>query len=232
METPSNRPKGKGQKVGILEPVKPKILAARIIPNIDRGFAEKLGLRPDHRSLGVVTCTLDDSLYVSLDSATKFAEVDVVYANSFYAGSDHASGPLSGEVIGMLAGPSPSEVRSGVDACIAYCEEEAWFYTANEEGDLIFFPHLISSTGSYLSAEAGIDRGEPMAYLIAPPLESAIALDLAMKAADVTMRAYFEPPSETNFSGGVLTGTQSACRAACAAFQDGILDVAAAPKKY
>ena len=53
-----------------------------------------------------------------------------------------------------------------------------------------------------------------------------------MKAADVTMQVYFEPPSETNFSGGLLTGSQSACRAACAAFQDAVLDVAAAPKKF
>jgi len=222
----------KGHNVGILEPVKPEILATRIIPSVDRGFAEKLGLGPEHRALGVITCTLDDSLYVALDAATKFAEVDVIYASSFYAGSDYPSGPLSGEVIGFLAGPSPSEVRSGVDACIDYCENEAWFYTADEAGELLFFPHLISSTGSYLSAEAGVQRGEPIAYLIAPPLESTIALDLAMKAADVQMCAYFQPPSETNFSGGILTGTQSACRAASAAFQDGVLDVAAAPKKY
>lgn len=218
--------------MAILEPVKPTILAVRIIPNVDRGFAEKLNLGPQHRALGLITCDIDDSLYVSLDEATKFAEVDVVYAKSFYAGSGYPSGPLSGEIIGMLAGPTPAEVRSGVDACVAYCEEEAWFYSANEAGDLTFFPHLISSTGSYLSAEAGIPAGQALSYLIAPPLEATYALDLAMKAADVSMQVYFEPPSETNFSGGLLTGSQSACRAACAAFQDAVLDVAASPKKY
>lgn len=219
--------------MAILEPVKPSILAVRIIPNIDRGFAEKLNLDPTkHRALGLITCDIDDSLYVSLDEATKFAEVDVVYAKSFYAGSGYPSGPLSGEIIGMLAGPTPAEVRSGVDACVAYCEEEAWFYSANEANDLVFFPHLISSTGTYLSAEAGIPAGQSLAYLIAPPLEATFALDLAMKAADVSMQVYFEPPSETNYSGGLLTGSQSACRAACAAFQDAVLDVAATPKKY
>ncbi|WIY82131.1 ethanolamine utilization microcompartment protein EutL [Propionimicrobium sp. PCR01-08-3] len=218
--------------MGILDPVKPSILAVRIIPNVDRGFAEKLGLNADQRSVGLITCDIDDSLYVSLDEATKFAEVDVVYAKSFYAGSGYPSGPLSGEIIGMLAGPTPAEVRSGVDACVSFCEEEAWFYAADEAGELTFFPHLISSTGSYLSKEAGINRGEALAYLIAPPLESAYALDLAMKAADVSMQVYFEPPSETNFSGGLLTGSQSACRAACAAFQDAVLDVAATPKKF
>ena len=218
--------------MAILDPVKPSILAVRIISNVDRGFAEKLGLTSDQRALGLITCDIDDSLYVALDEATKFAEVDVVYAKSFYAGSGNASGPLSGEIIGMLAGPTPAEVRAGVDSCVAYAEEEAWFYSANEAGDLAFFPHLISSTGTYLSKEAGIPVGQPMAYLIAPPLEATFALDLAVKAADVSVATYFEPPSETNYSGGWLTGSQSACRAACAAFQDAVLDVAATPKKY
>ncbi len=218
--------------MGILDPVKPSILAVRLIPNVDRGFAEKLKLGDRHRALGLITCTIDDALYVSLDEATKFAEVDVVYAKSFYAGSGYASGPLSGEIIGMLAGPTPAEVRSGVDACVAFCEEEAWFYSADEDGTLNFFPHLISSTGTYLSETAGIATGEPLAYLIAPPLEATYGLDLAMKAADVNMQVYFEPPSETNFAGGLLTGSQSACRAACAAFQDAVLEVAANPRKY
>ncbi len=218
--------------MGILEPVKPSILAVRLIPNVDRGFAAKLGLAGHHRALGLITCDIDDALYVSLDEATKFAEVDVVYAKSFYAGAGYPSGPLSGEIIGMLAGPTPAEVRSGIDACIAYAEEEAWFYSANDAGDLAFFPHLISSTGTYLSGEAGIAPGQPLAYLIAPPLEATYALDLAMKAADVSMQVYFEPPSETNYAGGLLTGSQSACQAACAAFQDAVLEVAANPKKY
>jgi ethanolamine utilization protein EutL len=218
--------------MGILEPVKPTILAARTIPNVDRGFAAKLDLADHHRALALITCTIDDALYVSLDEATKFAEVDVVYAKSFYAGSGYPSGPLSGEIIGILAGPTPAEVRSGLDACVAYCEEEAWFYSANEEGDLTFFPHLISATGTYLSAMAGINPGESLAYLIAPPLEAVYALDAAMKAAEVEMKEFFAPPSETNFGGGLLTGSQSACQAACAAFQDGVLEVAAHPRKF
>ena len=218
--------------MGILEPVKPTILAARIIPNVDRRFAAQLKLEDRHRALALVTCDIDDSLYVSLDEATKFAEVDVVYAKSFYAGSGYPSGPLSGEIIGILAGPTPAEARAGLDACIAYCEAEAWFYSADEAGELNFFPHLISSTGSYLSEAAGIPKGDSLAYLIAPPLEATYALDAAIKAADVDLKVFYEPPSETNFAGGLLTGSQSACRAACAAFQDGVLEVARSPRKY
>lgn len=216
----------------ILDPVKPQILAVRIISNVDRRFAEKLNLTADQRAVGLITCDIDDSLYVALDEATKQAEVDVVYAKSFYAGSGYASGPLSGEIIGILAGPTPAEVRAGVDAAVAHAVEECWFYAADEAGELTFFPHLISSTGSYLSKEAGITPGQSLAYLIAPPLEATFALDLALKSADVDMKVFFEPPSETNFAGGLLHGSQSACRAACAAFQDAVLDVAQSPRHY
>jgi ethanolamine utilization protein EutL len=218
--------------MAVLDPIKPTILSARLIPNVHPDFAAKLKLREDQRSLALVTCDIDDSLYVSLDEATKKAEVEVVYAHSFYAGSAHASGPLSGEIIGILAGPDPAEARAGLNACLAYAEESAWFYAADEAGDLAFFAHTLSRTGSYLSKEASVDEGTPLAYLIAPPIEATFALDAALKAAEVEMKVWWNPPSETNFSGGLLAGTQSACRAACQAFQDAVLDVARDPVKY
>jgi ethanolamine utilization protein EutL len=213
------------------DPIKPTILATRLIPNVDRGFAEKLSLRDDQRSLGILTCDIDDALYVSLDEATKAADVEVVYAHSFYAGSAHASGPLSGEIIGMLAGPSPSEVRAGLLACIDYAHDKAWFTAANDAGDLAFFSHPVSRTGTYLAKEVGVPVGTPLAYLIAPPLEATYALDAALKAAEVEMKTWFAPPSETNFSGGHLVGTQSAVVAACNAFADAVLEVAASPRE-
>jgi ethanolamine utilization protein EutL len=218
--------------MGVLDPVKPTILSARLISNVHPDFAAKLKLKPEHRSLALVTCDIDDSLYVALDEATKKADVEVVYAHSFYAGSGYASGPLSGEIIGIMAAPDPAEARAGLNACIAYAEESAWFYAADEPGDLAFFAHTISRTGRYLSKEADVTEGTPLAYLIAPPIEATYALDAALKAAEVEMKVWFKPPSETNFSGGLLTGTQSACRAACQAFQDAVLDVARDPHKF
>jgi len=218
--------------MAILDPIKPNVLAVRLIPNVDRGFAEQLKLKPEQRSLGLITADIDDSLYVSIDEGTKMADVEVVYAKSFYAGAAHASGPLSGEIIAMLAGPDPAEVRAGLNATVSYLENEAWFYSANEEGTNAFFAHTISSTGSYLSKEAGVERGQPLAYLIACPLEATYGLDAALKAADVEMKVWWAPPSETNFSGGLLTGTQSACRAACAAFRETVLEVARNPQKF
>ncbi len=215
--------------MAILDPIKPKILATRIIPNVDRGFAQKLNLDAGQRSLGLITCDIDDALYVSIDEGTKMADVDVVYAKSFYAGSGHASGPLSGEIIAIFAGPDPEEIRAALSATQTYAREEAWFYSADEAGENAFFAHTVSSTGTYLSREAGIPTGAPLSYLIACPLEATFGIDAALKAADVEMKVWFAPPSETNFSGALLTGSQSACKAACAAFTEAVLDVAQDP---
>ena len=218
--------------MAVLDPIKPSVLAVRLIPNIERGFAAQLKLRDDERSIGFLTVDIDDATYTAIDDATKKANVRVAYAKSFYAGSRHASGPLSGEIIAILAGPTPAEVRAGLDAAIAYLENQAWFYTANEAGTIAFFPHLISQTGSYLSQAAGVPRGTAMSYLIAPPLEATFGIDAALKAARVEMRVWYAPPSETNFSGALLTGSQSDCRAACQAFQNAVLDVARRPQDF
>lgn len=218
--------------MAVLDPIKANVLAIRIIPNVDRGFAEKMNLLENERSIGFLTADIDDATYTAIDEATKQADVRVAYAKSFYAGSGHASGPLSGEIIAILAGPDPAEVRAGLNAALTYIRDEAYFYSANDNNTIAFFPHLISRTGAYLSETAGVPLGTPMAYLIAPPLEATFGIDAALKAANVTMRVWFNPPSETNFSGALLTGSQAACRAACAAFQDAVLDVARNPLKF
>jgi ethanolamine utilization protein EutL len=218
--------------MAILDPIKANVLAVRMIPNVDPGFAKQIKLQERERSIGFLTADIDDATYTAIDEATKQADVRVAYAKSFYAGSRHASGPLSGEIISILAGPDPAEVRAGLNAAMAYIRDEAWFYAANEDGSIAFFPHLISRTGSYLSEVAGVAPGTAMAYLIAPPLEATFGIDAALKAARVEMRVWFAPPSETNFSGALLTGDQSACRAATRAFQDAVLDIARNPLKF
>lgn len=217
--------------MAVLDPIRATVLAARLIPVVDRSFAARFELRPDQHSLALVTCDIDDVLYVALDEATKKADVEVVYAHSFYAGSAHASGPLSGEIIGVLAAPDPAQARSGLEACVDHVERAVWFESANADDSLTFFAHTVSQSGSYLSNAAGVPLGTPLAYLIAPPLEATYGLDRSLKAADVELREWFAPPSETNFSGGYLSGDQSAVAAACSAFRDAVLEVAALPRE-
>ena len=218
--------------MAVLDPIKATVLATRIIPNVDREFAQQLKLREGEVSIGFLTVDNDDATYTAIDEATKQANVRVAYAKSFYAGARHASGLLSGEIIAVLAGPHPAEVRAGLNAGMRYLETEALWYSANEDGSIAFFPHLISATGSYLSQVAGVPVGTPMAYLIAPPLEATYGIDAARKAAEVTLRVWYAPPSETNYSGALLTGSQSACRAACRAFQEAVLEVARDPLTF
>ncbi len=218
--------------MAVLDPIKANVLAVRIIPSVEQGLAEQIKLQPREKSIGFFTADIDDATYAAIDEATKHADVRVAYAKSFYAGSRHASGPLSGEIIAVLAGPDPAEVREGLNAAIQYINDEAWFYAANEDGSIAFFPHLIARTGSYLSQEAGVPQGTAMSYLIAPPLEATFGIDAALKAANVVQRVWFAPPSETNFSGALLTGDVAACRAACHAFQEAVLDVARNPIKW
>ena len=214
------------------DPLKATLLSVKIIPNVNPGMAASLGLRPDQRSVGLVTADSDDVTYTALDEATKKADVAVVYAKSFYAGAANANTKLAGEIIGIIAGPNPAEIRSGLNAISDFIENEAWFVSANEDNTIPYYAHCISRTGSYLSKVAGVPEGDALAYLIAPPLEAMYALDAALKAADVKLAAFYGPPSETNFGGGLLTGSQSACKAACDAFVQAVIFVAENPVLY
>ncbi|GAB1484156.1 ethanolamine utilization microcompartment protein EutL [Treponema sp.] len=215
--------------MAILDVLPARVLAARIIPRVSAGYAASLGLSAGQTSLGLITADNDDALYVSIDEATKMAGVSVVYAHSFYAGARHASGTNSGEVIAMLAAADPEELRSGMQAALAYLENRAFWYSAAPDDGVAFFAHLVSRIGSYLAALTGLPEGSPVAYLVAPPLEGCVALDQALKAAEVRIAVYTAPPSETNFMGAILTGEQSACEASALAFREAVLDVARQP---
>ena len=202
-----------------------KILAVRYLANATPALCERLGVPKGNHSLGLITTDCDDATYIALDEATKAADVKVCYSRSFYAGAANASTPYAGEVIGILAGPTPGAVRSGMDAAIAALKRLGFHETAG----VPYLAHTVSSCGSFLASEAGVAQGAALAYLIAPPLESMYAMDAAMKASDVMLCKLYSPPSETNFGGGLLTGTRSACAAACEAFARAVAQVAASP---
>jgi ethanolamine utilization protein EutL len=216
-----------------LPPLKPRALAVRTIPDASDDLARAFGLPTGRRALGIITATSDDALYAALDQGTKASPADVVYAKSFYAGANYPSGPFSGECIGVYAGRDPAEIDAALDACLAYLESDAWFYAIatleDPDRPVALFPHVIASVGRYLAPLADIPVGSPLAYLIAPPLESIVGLDAACKAGRVHVAKWFGPPSETNFGGGYLTGDLPACEAAARAFTAAIVDVCAAP---
>jgi ethanolamine utilization protein EutL len=212
--------------------MKTTVLSVRIIPNADPMLLQNLDIPEGHRSLGIFTTDCDDVSYAALDEATKKADVQVAYARSMYAGAANANTALAGEFIGILSAENPAEIRSGLEAALLYIENDARFFSANDDDSVVYFAHCISRTGSYLSKAADVPEGTAMAYLIAPPLVAMVGLDAALKAAAVEMKVFYGPPSETNFAGGLLTGDQAACRAACEAFADAVCAIAANPTEY
>ena len=206
------------------------ILTLRLIPNLSPGLAKALGISPDYRAIGLISTDCDDVTYMALDEATKESNVEVVYARSLYAGAANASTKLAGEVIGILAGPTPAEVASGLRGAQAFIESGVGFRKADDKGDVVYLAHCVSRTGSYLAKTAHVPVGQAIAYLVAPPVEAVVGLDAALKASDVELMEFFAPPTETNFAGGLLTGTQSACQAACDAFAEAVVQIASSPE--
>jgi ethanolamine utilization protein EutL len=216
-----------------LAALRANILACQHLPAIDPALGRALGLDPARQtSAGLLTCDQDDALYVALDHATKFTDVDVVFARSFYAGAKHGSGPYSGEIIGVVAGQDPDHVAEALweaRQALTTTHFHTFDVAPGAKEAPAFFAFVIRETGRYLSPQAGIDAGDPMAYLIAPPIESFMGLDAALKAADVRLARHLPPPSETNFGGGYLTGSIDQLEAAAVAFIEAIRAVHSAP---
>ena len=204
-----------------------QVLAVRYLANAAPALCEALGAPKGYPALAMLTTDSDDPTYIALDEATKAADVKVCYGRSFYAGAGNATTPNAGEVIGILAGATPGAVKSGMEAALSALEHVGF----EETNGVPYLAQTISRSGSFLAKEAGVPEGTPLAYLIAPPLESMYALDAALKAADVKFCKLYNPPSETNFGGGLLSGTRSACQAAASAFAAAVAEVAARPKE-
>ncbi len=202
------------------------VLAVRYLASATESLCRSLGAPEGFPCLGLVTTDCDDATYIALDEATKSAEVQVCFGSSFYAGAANASTPNAGEVLGVLCAATPGALKSGMETALGALARIGF----ESAGDVPYLAYTVSSCGSFLSKEAGVPEGSALAYLIAPPLESMYAMDAALKAADVKLCKLYAPPSPTNFGGGLLTGTQSACAAACAAFADAVADVSGNPK--
>lgn len=195
-----------------------KVLAVKYLANAAPALLDGLGIPRDTPALGMLTTDCDDATYIALDEATKAAETIVGYSHSFYAGAPNATTPHAGEVIGILASATPGAVKSGMEAALSALSRLRF----RDVGGVPCLAHTVSSCGSFLAREAGVKLGSALAYLIAPPLESMFAMDAALKAADVVLCKLYAPPTETNFGGALLTGTQSACESACHAFLEAV----------
>ena len=128
------------------DPLPAHVLATRLIPNVSADMAKQLNLKPEHKSLALITADCDDVTYTALDEATKKADCEVVYAKSFYGGAANANTKLAGEIIGILAAPNPAEAKAGLEAAVDMIENVCHFVSANEDDSICYYAHCISRT--------------------------------------------------------------------------------------
>ena len=207
------------------------ILCRSLIPNLSPSLARTLELPDRTRSIGILSCDSDDLLYLALDEATKDANVEVVYARSLYAGAPMPPRPWPGRSSACWqAHPRGGGQRPGPGPAIPGERRGLPLRRAGQpggvSGPLRFPDRQLSGRVAQVPVGQANTRSS-----VAPPVEALVGLDAALKASDVDLAQYFAPPTETNFSGGLLTGTQSACQAACDAFAAAVTELAAHPKE-
>lgn len=198
--------------------LKGTILSKKIIPNMNDDYRKQFPIPDGHRALGIFTADCDDVCYIGMDEATKSTNIEVIHATALYAGAANASFKLSGEFYGAFSAPNPEDIASAFDIIQQVVDNDAYFISCNEDDSIAYIAHTISRSGTYWPQISKVKEGNALLYVIAPPNESMYAMDAALKAADVEIAAFWAPPTYTNCGGGILTGEQSACRAAGEAF--------------
>ena len=128
-----------------------KVLSVRYLASASDALCKALGAPKGYPCLGLLTTDCDDATYIALDEATKAADVKVCYGRSFYAGAANASTPNAGEVIGVLAGPTPGAVRSGMEAALDALTRVGF----QETNGVPYLAHTVSRCGAFLAKEAG-----------------------------------------------------------------------------
>lgn len=212
--------------------IKTNILAQRIIPHVNAAMKAQLNLPEDHTSIGMFTCDNDDVAFIALDDATKKANIQVAHVEPSYGGVYGAWGKLHGAVIAVISGPRVSDVISGMGYINDFVENHSSLYGLNEEETIAYYAYCIDKIGSYYAKSLGLKEGSSLAYIASAPLEAMYGIDAAVKAADVKIVEFWGPPTVTNCGGALLTGTQSACKAAVEAFRHAVGSVAGDPLNY
>lgn len=198
------------------------VLAQKIIADISPEFAACYQLPEDHRNVAIFSCDNDDAAFVAADDATKKANVTVQHASATYAGMKGGWSKYGGCVFVLMSGPKIEDVRSGLRYAKDFVENHSALANFDGIAAFGFYAQCIPRVGTYYGNMLGIPPDSAYAYLLGPPIEANYALDKALKSGDVTMVNYWYPPAKVNSSGGIIYGTESACRAATESFIQGL----------
>ena len=213
-------------------PIQTHLLSARILPGADPALLARLGAPEGRRSLGILTTDCDDVSYTALDEATKKAAVQVVYARSMYAGASNASPPWPGN-------SSASFPARTLPRCAAGWRppSPAWSGTLLLQrggggfGGLLCPLHPPHRQLSFPVCPGAGGHPHGLPDRPAPGSHGGAGRRPQGRRRDPA-GVLRPPPTETNFAGGLLTGQEAACRAACEAFAQAVRQVALAPADY
>lgn len=215
-----------------ISPLEVHLISQKLIANVSPEYAKTIGLPAGHRSCAFFSVDVDDAAYLALDYATKNANIQVNRAETFYGGNMASWSRYGGAVYAMFSGLTVQDVRSGLSYVNDFIKNQTELYCFNNDPGLAFYAHSVARSGKFFETFCKIKPGSSYAYLVGGPIETNYALDQALKAANTTVARYWSPPSHANSSGAVLTGTESACRAATKAFIQALSECVQAPLAY
>ncbi len=160
----------------------------------------------------------------------------VAYCRSHFAGGAYPSGPLSGEAMLLLAAPNPAEATAGINAVLEFVDALRYSTVTlpvQVAPMLVWLAYTISRSGTYLSKEAGVEVGTPIAYITAPPLEGHYAMERSLKAADVAVGSFTSSARPTTtVRTSVWHSERLAARGLPCAFDEAVLSVARDPLAF
>ncbi len=198
------------------------VIAQKIIADISPAFAKCYNLPEDHKNVAFFSCTNDDVAFIAADDATKKANVTVRHAATFYGGTKGSWSRYGGCVFVIMSGPRVEDVKNGLSYVNDFVENHCELGHFDGIPAFSVYAQCVPRVGTYYRDLLGIPEGSAYAYLLGPSTESNYALDQALKSGDVKLARYWYPPAKINSSGGIIYGSEAACRAAKEAFVQGL----------
>lgn len=210
----------------------PHIVSKKILANVSENFAKAFHLPEGHRNVGFFSTDNDDIAYIAADDATKKARIQVQHSVTYYGGSKFSEYDYTGTVFIMFSSERIQDVKSAMGYIQDYVDHNSELYCFDGDRGTGFYAQTISRTGSFFTEWANVPEGRAYSYLCGAPVETNLALDKALKSGDVKMARFFPSPTHANSCGAILTGTESACRAATEAFIEALQQATEDPLSY
>lgn len=209
--------------------IKCNIVYSQLLTDVEDVMIKEFALPKGCIDIGVFTTQFDGVGYCAADEATKAANVEVVYIKTLYGAG---AGLNDGQVFGVITGPTVSDIKSGLRYIHDYAENKSSIYSVNNDDTNLIYAQLVPKIGKYFSKTYDLPLGSSLAFLFAPALEGIVGVKEVLKVADVEVVRFFTPPTNSNLSGIIVTGSQSNCKTACEGFKKAIIDCVKNPVNY